>query len=94
MKTANGILTLIQEYAVDYHDGYYAKATANRLVKLRAAIEELHKDAARLEWAMHYIPGVLHGGMLVLTTTQAAPERILMQLSTLLRSPHDTRTNH
>lgn len=47
MKTANAILTLIHTYAVDYHDGYHAKATANRLVKLRASIEELAKDAER-----------------------------------------------
>ena len=57
MKTANGILTLIQEYAVDYHDGYYAKATANRLVKLRAAIEELHRDARRYKWIATYLEG-------------------------------------
>ena len=57
MKTVNGILNLIQEYGSECNDSYYSKSTAARLKILRTAIEELHKDAARLEWAMHYIPG-------------------------------------
>ena len=50
MKTVNGILNLIQEYAADYHDSYYSKSTAERLRALRTAIEELAADAARYRW--------------------------------------------
>ena len=47
MKTANGIMALIQEYASDCNDSYYSKLTRERLVALKVVVEELHRDAAK-----------------------------------------------
>ena len=56
MKTAEQIMELADHYATEFLHGHYHPLKEKRKA-LRTAIEELHKDAARLEWAMHYIPG-------------------------------------
>lgn len=67
--TVEQIMELVSDYASEIADiasseSVFAHIGKSRyayrdktLAEVRTAIEELHKDAARLEWAMHYIPG-------------------------------------
>ncbi len=64
MKTTEQIMESIQEHASTwslaggrFDDGTMFEQAKQQKAALRTAIEELHKDAARLEWAMHCIPG-------------------------------------